>query len=364
MRPARGAVAMLLACIASASTGARADAPAVMPMQGYLTDDAGAPIDGPTSMRFAIYTVDVGGTPIWSEDQTVAVEAGYFTAYLGDVAPIDLAVFRDEGALFVGIRIGAGSELAPRAQLGSVPYAAFAQYAAAVPFGGIVGAPAHVTTGYTGEGGVSVAGTTIRVDATAVQSRVVGACAAGEAIRAIDEAGAVTCELTSYTAGAGLTLMGRVFSIADGAITSSMLAEDSATMSAVALPGANVSGTYSATLVAGTNYIMSGTSVTPDDDGWCFVVASVHVRSLDATDTGTANVRTARATGAAAPTTDGRSSAYAIGVGASVSTNAVQPYVWTVAAGTTYTFGCYVSAPADFVGEVAYCNLSYFCSGS
>jgi hypothetical protein len=219
---------LALALVLGAQSPAHAQAaPAVMPMQGYLTDEAGAAISGPTTMTFSLYTAETGGTAIYTEDQSVMVDGGYFTAYIGDVTPLDLAVFRDNGTVYVGIRVGAGAELAPRAQLGSVPYAAFAQHSAAVPFAGITGAPAHVTTGYTGGAGVTVTGTTVSIDTTTVQSRITATCPAGQAIRAIAADGTVTCQSTgggAYTAGAGLALTGTTFSVAPNAVTAAMQA--------------------------------------------------------------------------------------------------------------------------------------------
>ncbi len=40
---------------------ALAQAPQLMPLQGYLTDDAGEPVDGDVEMIFAIYDMAEGG---------------------------------------------------------------------------------------------------------------------------------------------------------------------------------------------------------------------------------------------------------------------------------------------------------------
>lgn len=81
------------------------------------------------------------------------------------------------------------------------------------------GAPRPIVAGRVPDGAVTTpkladgAVTGVKIDATQVQRRVTGACAAGEAVRAINDTGTVTCEsvaaaggdITGVTAGAGLT---------------------------------------------------------------------------------------------------------------------------------------------------------------
>ena len=64
--------------------------PQKMNLQGYLTDANGNPINGQLSMTFKIYH---GGTLMWSEDQTVNVQAGLFNATLGIINPIPWSIF-------------------------------------------------------------------------------------------------------------------------------------------------------------------------------------------------------------------------------------------------------------------------------
>ncbi|NOY94276.1 MAG: hypothetical protein GXP55_24120 [Deltaproteobacteria bacterium] len=115
---------------------AAAEAPAQIPIQGFLADDAGVPVDASPSFLFALYNAETGGAPIYTETQSVLVEGGFFTAYLGDGSALDLAIFRDNSPLYLGVSIDGGSEMSPRTQFATVPYAAYAEYAGSVLTGG------------------------------------------------------------------------------------------------------------------------------------------------------------------------------------------------------------------------------------
>ena len=116
------------------------EAPTFIPVQGSLTGDDGAPRSGMYAMEFRLYAQEQGGSAFYAETQQVSVDEGVFTAYLGDGAPtdlgngstsaaLDLATFatRPQGVTFLGITIDEDPEMTPRIQLGSVPFAAFAQ---------------------------------------------------------------------------------------------------------------------------------------------------------------------------------------------------------------------------------------------
>ncbi|HSR31417.1 MAG TPA: hypothetical protein VLY63_12705, partial [Anaerolineae bacterium] len=71
-------------------------------------------------------------------------------------------------------------------------------------------------TTYRAGAGLVLDGTEFRVNRAETQWRVGGTCAAGSSIRAIDVDGTVTCEAdddTTYTPGAGLSLVGGQFSV-------------------------------------------------------------------------------------------------------------------------------------------------------
>lgn len=109
-------------------------APDEVPLQGVLTDQNGVPLNGGVDVLFSIYDVQSGGSALWDETQALAVENGLFTAYLGRVTPLDLTLFRDNGALWLGIQVGADPEMS-RIPLGSTPFAAYAEYTGALPAG-------------------------------------------------------------------------------------------------------------------------------------------------------------------------------------------------------------------------------------
>ncbi len=107
---------------------AYAAAPAMLPVQGYLSN-AGTPLDGSVDLTVKLYSTATGGTALYSETQTVDAAQGYFTLYVGNTTPVDLAIFRDNGQLFLGLQVNADPEMAPRFRIASTPYAGYAEYA-------------------------------------------------------------------------------------------------------------------------------------------------------------------------------------------------------------------------------------------
>lgn len=109
-------------------TAVRAEVPALINYQGYLTGSNGQPLTGDYDMVFTIYdhpTESAELNIVWQESHTgpyqVSVTDGQFTVLLGSVAALDDAVFA-EPERYLGIIVGTDPEITPRARLGSAPY--------------------------------------------------------------------------------------------------------------------------------------------------------------------------------------------------------------------------------------------------
>lgn len=124
------ALVALLAFVASASSASAAPqiVPQTLTQQGRLLDSDGAPVDGvQLTFTFSLYTAASAGTAIWSEQQTVTPDNGYFSAKLGEGTAFTPDIFDgSRGALYLGIKIGSDAEMAPRQELTSVPFAMLA----------------------------------------------------------------------------------------------------------------------------------------------------------------------------------------------------------------------------------------------
>lgn len=137
-RVSRACVSLCLAIALDLPSGnARADAavPPRIPLQGFLTNSAGTPISGSVQVTLALYDVATGGAPLYSEVQTVNAVNGVFNAMLGDLTPLNPALFKQLPVYYVGITLD-GDALTPRLRFGSVPYAAHA--ADGVPSGAVM----------------------------------------------------------------------------------------------------------------------------------------------------------------------------------------------------------------------------------
>ena len=109
--------------------------------QGRLADSSGNPLTSTLNMSFRLYNAATGGAALWTEQWTgpngVKVSDGLFNVMLGSLTPIPQNVITGNSNLFLGITVGTDDEMAPRVQLGSVP---FAVQALSVPDGSITAA--------------------------------------------------------------------------------------------------------------------------------------------------------------------------------------------------------------------------------
>ena len=135
-----------------------ADVPRMINYQGKLTNPDGGLITDTLSMVFAIYTDSIGIDSLWSEPQdSVVVRNGTFSVFLGSTNEIPDSVF-DGSVRYLGIKVGADSEMSPRKAIVSAGYAyrsVFADTAAhsqaGVPSGVIVmwsGSLSNIPTGW------------------------------------------------------------------------------------------------------------------------------------------------------------------------------------------------------------------------
>ena len=89
--------------------------------QGVLKDASGNILTGDFAMTFKSYNDPSGGAALWMEIQpTVAVANGLFSVQLGSINPITTVPFNR--IHFLGITVGAESELSPRTLLSPSPY--------------------------------------------------------------------------------------------------------------------------------------------------------------------------------------------------------------------------------------------------
>ena len=115
-------VAFAMAITADAPRVAAA-VPTVLTQQGQLVDrTTGAPVTGSLSFKFSIYAASTGGAALWTETQTVTLDAGYFSAQLGGTTPSPPTLW-DGAVKYVGVSIDGDAEMTPREALTSVPYA-------------------------------------------------------------------------------------------------------------------------------------------------------------------------------------------------------------------------------------------------
>ena len=129
--------------------GADSNPPGLMTYQGYLTDSNGVPLGNSAPANydvvFRIYNVKEGGgaaNALWTEQQTVTVDKGYFSILLGEGSQFGSWAHGDLSDVFTGgtasdrfveltvMDVG-GSDvvIAPRLRLVSSPYSQLAQHA-------------------------------------------------------------------------------------------------------------------------------------------------------------------------------------------------------------------------------------------
>jgi hypothetical protein len=167
--------------------------------QGIATDTAGDPLEGNLNVTFRLYEEATGGTALWEESQLINFVNGVYLTELGSDEPFPSGLFEKE-SLFLGIQIEGDSEMTPRFEIRSVPFAQQAETA--------------VTALSLAEDAVIAAGS---IDAAELAASGVVAGTYTLATITVDEDGRVTSassgsagsggggDITGVTAGTGLS---------------------------------------------------------------------------------------------------------------------------------------------------------------
>jgi len=113
-----------LAAAFAASTAA-AQVPHLLGYQGRLLRADGSAATGTAGVAFSVWDAATGGSRLWGETQTLGLSDGYYATFLGLATTTPDGLF-DGPARWIEIQVG-GETLAPRQQVGAVPYAATAQ---------------------------------------------------------------------------------------------------------------------------------------------------------------------------------------------------------------------------------------------
>jgi hypothetical protein len=179
--------AIILAVLACAIASASASVPSKVSFTARLVnDETGDVVTGAHRVKFELFDADTAGTSVWFEGRQFDIDDdGLLFAELGETKALDSLVF-DGRALWLEISLD-DKVMEPRIALDSVPYAI----------------RAHAAADAEKVGGKSV---------SELQSRVTGACGAGNFITGVNADGTVNCaagstgtgDITDVLAGSGL----------------------------------------------------------------------------------------------------------------------------------------------------------------
>jgi len=162
---------LLLALIASPALAAE------LPVQGVLQTLDGEPLDGEETVYFQIVAMPEDESPLWESTRLVDFQSGFFSVYLGEVAPLDDRLLADFPGAWLVIQVGDDEPLTPF-RLGSAPYAAGAEFSeeAATLEGASLDDILDQIPQYTGTNGVAVTATDISLDGTWLVQQITDAC--------------------------------------------------------------------------------------------------------------------------------------------------------------------------------------------
>lgn len=155
--PNTGTVVIVIALLWAQQAGALgllapdATSTSTISYQGRLADSAGNPVNTEIGMTFRIYNSATGSSALWTETYSaVSVSDGLFHVLLGSTTPLPNNLFSNNSTLYLGVTVGADSEMIPREQLASAPYAMqanLADLALTVPDGAITSNQLNLNSG-------------------------------------------------------------------------------------------------------------------------------------------------------------------------------------------------------------------------
>lgn len=341
---------MLAALIAS---GAQATVPELIPVQGVLTDGDGEFIDGSTNMTFAIYNTEGASTSIWSETQTVDVDQGFFTAYLGTVTALVVADLIAPSELWLGVTVESDDEM-DRVQFAAVPFALEAQRCQQV---------GNLTESDINTNFLASDYTPSWNDLTDIPG--------GFADNTDDEGFSTEAELTTLLddnyAAIGHDHDSNYAPIAHdhdstyvnegqaNSITSAMVVDNALTMDDIT-PTAGYAYVYDNSPSTGNNDLFP-VSFTPPSDGTCIVSAS-SLHRVTSASTADYGIYVIHRVGSGTINTNGHKARWGY-LAANQFSSVHQNWVRNVTGGQVNYFGC--RAEAGSTTDYLNCNISYMC---
>jgi len=127
------------AAVLSAPLRTTTSVPSTVGFEGFLADAGGQPLpNGTYTLTFRAYDVATGGSVLWTEQQnSVQVTNGLYSVVLGASVPFTSNTF--SGNRWVGVTVNTGTEISPRTQVSSVPFALNAESANKIGGGATAG---------------------------------------------------------------------------------------------------------------------------------------------------------------------------------------------------------------------------------
>ena len=333
--------------------------PATITQQGRLFNTDGTPVTAAVSLTFSLYDSTGATNAIWTETQSVTPDSGYFSLQLGSMTSFSSStqLMTDLATgipLFLGLKVGTDSEMTPREELTTVPYAMIAQNAIGdiTPHSVVVNGITIITpNGTLAVGSAGATGPTGPVGPTGV--------AGPTGVTGPSGPTGVT-GLTGATGAAGPTG-------ATGAIGPTGPTGLTGPAGLGATAGFSGSSWNSMTGVAGASgqsyYFPAGSTNQPVAGGHCLIIASM---LYGAAPTGTSAVRAAYRpfNSANTPTTAGTNPGpdgwlAEKATGNSFSETTIATFV-TLTPGSNYDFGCW-EIHTFAAQPTLYCEATFLC---